>query len=235
MELTNMFRFSTVHICCLIVLALTSTSCAVSKPTPIPPLPGSETGFPLALDNTWVFQATRYEGFNPSEIMTTTLVITETVVEVKSTSSYLVAKIHRDESAETPVVVPPSMQDIPPRPATSSDYWFVVSGNRIYRQERNLDLSSLYDTAKLELVLPLKVGEKWNLFDGGILREVVKVDTVTVPAGRFNNCFFFEDGWAGSTAETWFCPNVGIVDEKMDHHGTPVGWHQVLTRYQLKK
>ena len=230
-----MFRFFTVHVYCLIVLALISASCAVSKPTPIPTLPSPVNDLPLAVGNTWVFQVTRYEGFNPREIMTATLVITETVVEVKSTESYFVAKIHRDESAETPVVVPPSMRDIPPRPATSSDHWFVVGENRIYLQEKNLDVSNLYDTAKLELVLPLKVGEKWNLFDGGIVREIVKVDTVVVPAGRFDNCFFFEDAWATDIATTCFCPNVGFVDEKMDHRGTPIGWHRVLTKYQLKK
>jgi hypothetical protein len=231
-----MFRFSTVYIYCLIVLALVSASCAVSKPTPIPPLPSSETDFPLALGNTWVFQATRYEGVPITEIITTTLVITETVVEVKSTSSYFIAQIHREESAEMPVGnVPPSWQGVPLRPATSSEYWLVVSGNRVYRQERNLDPSTLYDTAELELVFPLQVGEKWNLFDGGILRKVVKVDTVAVPAGRFNNCFLFEDAWASDTAQTWFCPNVGIIEEKMDHHGTPMGWHSVLTRYELKR
>lgn len=205
------------------------------SPSPIPTLPTPVNDLPLAVGNTWVFQVTRYEGFNPSEIMTATLVVTETVVEVRSTASYFAAKIHRDESAETPVVVPPSMRDTPPRPAQSSDYWLLVGENRIYRQEKNLDPSNLYDTAKLELVFPLKVGEKWNLYNGGIVREIVKVDTVVVPAGRFNNCFFFEDGWATSTATTWFCPNVGFVEEKMDHRGTPVGWHQVLTKHQLKK
>ena len=242
-----MFRFFTVHVYCLIVLALISASCAVSKPTPIPTLPSPEIDFPLALNNTWVFQATRYEGVPITEILTTTLVITETVVEVKSTSSYFVAKIHRDESAEMPVGdVPPSRQGIPLRPATSSEYWLVVSGNRIYRQERNLDLSNLSSTALLEFVFPLKLGEKWYVSDekaklhptyddDWMLRKVTKVDTVVVPAGRFDNCFFLAEVWAGTTFETWFCPNVGIVDAKSDHHGTPMGWHQVLTRYQLKK
>jgi hypothetical protein len=95
-------------------------------------------------------------------------------------------------------------------------------------------------------VFPLELGEKWYVSDekaklhptyddDWMLRKVTKVDTVVVPAGRFDNCFFLAEEWAGTTFETWFCPNVGIVDAKSDHHGTPMGWHQVLTRYQLKK
>lgn len=243
-----MFRFSAgVCICSLIVLALIGASCAASKPTPIPPLPSPETDFPLALNNSWVFQATRYQGVPITEIITTTRVVTETVVDVKSVSSYFVAKIHRDESAEMPVGdVPPSWQGVPLRPATSSDYWLVVSGDRMYRQERGLDLANLSRTALLEFVFPLKVGGKWYVSDekaklnptyadDWMLRKVTKVDTVVVPAGRFNSCFFLEEEWAGTTFETWFCPNVGIVEKKSDHHGTLEGYRQALVRYQLKK
>ncbi len=232
----------------------TATASPTATPTPeptataspaAPPSPGPEIDFPLALDNTWVFQFTRYEGVPINEILTTTLVVTETVVEVKNISSYLVAKIHREESAEIPVGEVPPRRGAPLRPATSSDYWLVVSGNRMYRQERELDLSSL-STALLEFVFPVKLGEKWyqsdekaklypTYADDGMLRKVTKVGTVVVPAGEFNNCFFLVEVWAGTTFETWFCPNVGVVDRKVDHHGTPGGFRQVLIRYQLNK
>ena|GEM_PF-1361310 len=219
---------------------------ATASPAAAPPSPGPEIAFPLALDNTWVFQFTRHEGVPITEIITTTLVVTETVVELKDISSYLVAKIHREESAEIPVGdVPPSWQGVPSGPATSSEYWLVVSGNRMYHQERNLDLSGL-STALLEFVFPVKLGEKWyqsdekaklnpTYADGWMLRKVTKVGTVVVPAGEFNNCFFLEEVWAGTTFETWFCPNMGVVDRKGDHHGTPGGFRQVLIRYQLNK
>jgi hypothetical protein len=84
---------------------------------------------------------------------------------VKNTAPYFVAKIRRDEGAEKAVDVPKSMPGTLLRPATSSDYWLVVSGNRIYRQERILDLTNLSSTAMLQLALPLKVGEKWYLSD----------------------------------------------------------------------
>ncbi len=218
---------------------------ATASPT-APPLPSPPKDFPLALNNTWVFQATRYEGVPITEILTTTRVITETVVEVKNTSSFIIATIHREESAEIGTVVPPSWRGVPLRPATSSDYWLVVSGNRLYRQESSLDLANLSSTALLDFVFPLKLGAQWyqsdekaklnpTYADDWMLRKVTKVGTVVVPAGRLNNCFFLEEVWAGTTYEMWFCPNVGIVDRKVDHHGTPEGYHQVLINYQLKE
>ncbi|MDD3829221.1 MAG: hypothetical protein PHY79_24890, partial [Anaerolineae bacterium] len=210
------------------------------------PSPSPDIDFPLELNNTWVFQLTRYEGVPIDEIVTTTLIVTKTVVEVNNTSSYLMAKIHQEESAEIPVgEVPPSWQGVPLRPATSSEYWLVVSGNRMYRQERNLDLPSL-STALLEFVFPVKLGNKWyrseekaelnpTYADDWMLREVTKVGTVVVPAGEFNSCSFLEETWAGTTFETWFCPGVGVVDWKGDHHGTPGGFRQILIRYQLHK
>lgn len=200
---------------------------------------------PLAVNNAWVFQTTRYEGVPITEIMSSTLVISETVVEVKSISPYLIATIRREEGVETPIVVPPSKHNEPPRPATSSIYWLVVSENRIYRQEKNLDLPSLGSTASLALVTPLNVGDKWylsdekaklypNLDNEGMLRRVSRVGSVTVPAGKFENCFFLTEDTGGNATETWFCPHVGFVEQKSDHRGTPMGWHQVLIRYFLK-
>lgn len=232
---------------------LATATSATPTPEPIaatsstaPPSPSPEIDFPLALDNKWVFQFTRYEGVPITEIITTTRVVTETVVEIENISSHFVAKIHREESAEIPVGdVPPSWQGVPLRPATSSEHWLVVSGNRMYRQERNLDLSSL-STALLEFVFPVKLGEKWyqsdekaklnpTYADDWMLRKVTKVGTVVVPAGEFSHCFFLEETWGGATFETWFCPSVGVVDRKGDHHGTPGGFRQVLIRYQLNK
>lgn len=192
-----------------------------------------ETDFPLALSNTWVFQVTRYEGFGPSEIVTTTLVITETVVEVKRAFTYFVARIRRDEGDEKLVAVSPSMPGISPRPSTSSEYWLIVSGNRVYRQENNLDLSNL-DKALLKFAFPLRIGATWYQVDNALPRQVRKADKVIVPAGHFDNCFLLQEKWVDATLEEWFCPKVGIVDQKSDHNGRPEGFHQVLLRYQLK-
>lgn len=216
----------------------TATVSPIAPPTAIPKI-----DFPLALNDNWVFQSTRYQGYPIPEIMTATLIITETVVYVENISPYFVAEIHQDQGAETPVSIPKGMESIL-RPATSGEYWLIVNGSRLYRQENKLDLSKLNE-ALIELVFPLRPGAMWyqtdekaqlnpTFADNWMLRKVTKVDTVVVPAGRFNDCFLLEEEWAGTTFATWFCPNVGIVDRKVDHQGTPEGYHQVLVKHQLK-
>ncbi|HXF68165.1 MAG TPA: hypothetical protein VNK89_00015 [Thermoflexus sp.] len=229
--------------------AVPPSATPASKPTEtaspiVSSRPDPEITFPLALGNTWVFQLTRYEGVPTTDILTTTQVVTETIVEIQNVTSYLVAKIHREEGPEQPVgEIPPSRQGVPLKPAFSSDVWLVVSGNRIYRQEGKLDLSDLR-TALVELVFPIRLGAKWyrsdekaalnpTYADDWMLVKVTQVGSVVVPAGEFPNCFLLEEVWAGLTAETWFCPNVGVVSKKADHHGTPSGFRQVLLRYSL--
>ena len=67
-----------------------------------------------------------------------------------------------------------------------------------------------------------------------MLRTVTRVGAAVVPAGTFDNCFLLTEEWAGTSFETWFCPHVGIVDRKVDHHGTPEGYRQILVRYHLE-
>ncbi len=216
-----------------------------SRTPTIDPTLNLQREFPLALSNTWVYQSTRYEAVPITEFITTTHVITETVVEVKSTYSYFAAKIHRDESAETPVFIAKSRQGEPLRPATSTEYWLVVMGNQIFRQEGNLGQPNLGKTDSRELLFPLRPGNQWYLYEAkdpgvpggvsGLFRQVLKAGTVEVPAGSFDNCFFLKDDWATNVVGNWFCPGVGWVELKDDHSGTPYGSHDVLLRYHLSR
>jgi hypothetical protein len=180
-----------------------------------------------------------------TDIITTTIVATETIAEMKSVSGVLTARVHREESAEQPVdKVPVSWQGVALRSATSIDYWLIVSGNRVYRQDNRLDSSNL-DGALLEFMFPLRIGDEWYISDAKarlvptpipddfLLRQVKQVGDVVVPAGHFNNCFLMQEKWAGTSFATWFCPQVGIVDRRVDHQGTPEGFHEVLVKYQL--
>jgi hypothetical protein len=177
--------------------------------------------------------------------MTATRTVTETIVDLQINSTHLAANVYREESAEEPVVVPESMQDFSVLyPANSSKYWLVFSDNRVYRQEGDLDLDSLHDTGTLEFVFPLQLGEKWYLTNAmaelnpdksvdSMLRKVVHVNTVTIPAGSFEDCFLLAEVIGGTTFEQWFCPGVGLVDKRSDHHGTPYGAREVLVQYDL--
>lgn len=228
----------------LLLLAVICTSCTKPMSTQSTSLPSPAVDLPLELNSTWVYQATRYTGFNPSEIMTATHIVTETIVDLQITSTHLAAKVYREGSAEEPVYVPESMQNVSVYPANPSKYRLVFSDNHVYRQEGNLDLHGLYNTGTLEFVFPLQLGEKWYLTNAmaelnpdkrvdSMLRKVVQVGTVTVPAGSFEDCFLLAEVIGGTTYEKWFCPGVGLVDQRSDHHGTPYGSREVLVRYDL--
>ncbi|MBI5879634.1 MAG: hypothetical protein HZB53_18445 [Chloroflexi bacterium] len=201
--------------------------------------------FRLSVGSFRVYQVTRYQAYPIPETMTVTRVVTDTVVNVETIAPYVVATIHRSEHAETAVAVPASMLDIL-MPAGSRNYWLIAKGNRLYRQDNKLDLSAL-DEALLELVFPLTLGAQWYQSDllaksnptpradAYMLRKVTDVGAVTVPAGHFDSCYFLQEEWAGTTFENWYCPAVGWVDRKADHHGTPEGWREVLIHYQMNR
>ncbi|HZQ07869.1 MAG TPA: hypothetical protein VFD70_14895 [Anaerolineae bacterium] len=237
----------------LIFILFGLIGCASTAPLSIPvpasspaaaPTPAdlSQNIFPLALNNMWVYQVTRYDGFNPRDILTATLVMTETVTEIKTDTNFFAAKIRHEESADVPIYVPPNMQNML-QPGSASEYWLIAQGNRIYREEETPDLARMTDRDSLEFVFPLAANEQWVWLPArlptdsnpdGVMRDVLKVGTVQVPAGRFDNCYQIQDGWVTNTVINWFCPGVGWVERKGDHNGTPVGMHAVLVKFMIE-
>ncbi len=212
-----------------------------STPPPTASLTIPRPDYPLAFGNTWVYESTRYEGFNATDIMTATSTITETAVEIQTDPTYFAAKIRQEASPETPIAGLPDLQDLA-RPASTTEYWLIVTGDRLYRQDKQPDLSNLQSTDALELVFPLKPDTKWvwlparlptDVGTDGVYRQIQSIESVQVPAGRFDNCFLIQNGWVTDTSSGWFCPGVGWVEQKTDHNGTPFGGHRVLLRYQL--
>ncbi len=237
-----MFKLFALCLGCLLVLGLVSAAWAVSTPTG---QPGPLADYPLKPGNTWTYLVGRYDGFNPSKIATSTYVMTETVTAVTTTLSYYVATVRQEPSPEFPIYIPESMQELPHGAPTPEEYWLIVDGNRVYRQRLGLDLSNLEVKGALDLVFPLFVEAKWYESDDmaklspdfnnkSMLHEVVQAGEVVVPAGKFENCYFLTETIGGSTMEDWFCPGIGYVDRKNDHHGTPFGGRQVLTQYHLE-
>lgn len=199
--------------------------------------------YPLGLGNVWVYQDTRYDALPITEYITATHIITETVVDIHHAPSFFAAKIRRDESGETPLFVAPSRHGEVQRPPASTEYWLVLMGNQLFRQEKNVGRPDLRKSDSRELVSPLQAGAQWYLYEakdptapdgvGGVLRRAVEENTVQVPAGRFDNCFMLKDDWATDTVYGWFCPGVGWVEKKSDHNGTPFGSHSVLLGYHV--
>ncbi|MDF1512897.1 MAG: hypothetical protein P1S60_03700 [Anaerolineae bacterium] len=222
-----------------IVLLLTSCTLVIQKPTAQPDNTSSD--LPLSVGNKWVYQHTRYTGFNASEIMTFTCTITETVVNVASLDSLITVKIQREVSAEQ--LVSEDVQAAKPDlTASSQNYWLVIDTNRIYRTDFTPDLPHIQDTGELELAFPLQVGKKWYLNQAmadrnpdmavdSMLRKVVMKRQLDLSIGRSEGCYALQEIVGGSTFEKWFCPGIGWVDRRSDHSGTPYGEHEVLVAF----
>jgi hypothetical protein len=193
---------------------------------------------PLNVGNYWVFRATRYDGFNPNDMMTATLTMTDSIASVETKDGLLIATVQSERSAETlakvrgTYPVTGSLQ-----PATTETYWMIVDGNRVLRQDDKLDLSDLQSRALVEFVFPISLNSQWSMYsaeDAPLNRKVTKVGPIAVPAGTFTDCLYLEGVMGGMTLEDWFCPGIGIVWHNADHHGTPYGNKRELVSYRAK-
>ncbi len=238
-----MLKLFTLSAPCLLMLGLLGAACAAPTPSR-PPTPPAD--YPLKPGNTWTYLVGRYNGFNPSQIATSTYVMTETVTAVTTISNYSVATIRQDPSLEFPIYIPETMKELAHGPPTAEQYWLIADGNRLYRQWISLDIPNLHREGALDFVFPLELGAKWHesnemakvdpdFKNKSMLHEVVKTGTVVVPAGKFENCFLLTETIGGSTMEDWFCPGIGYVDRKNEHHGTPFGGRQILIRYHVEQ
>ena len=220
------------------------SSQALSTSTALPDaLASSVQSLPLQKGNQWVYRVTFY-----STGITTTLLVTDTIVETTESSGYAVAKVRREEKVKSVLGIPKTGNggtNSASGRGTSEYYWWVVSGKKAYRQKNHLDLSHL-DEALIELEFPLKVGDEWYLTeerarfgtsspDGSMLRRVVEDGEVSVPAGRFGRCSLLRDEWGDATQYAWFCPGVGFVKRTVKAHGPEEGRIQELVRYRLRQ
>ena len=194
---------------------------------------------PLNVGNYWAYRVIRYDGFNPNDIMTATLTMTDTIANVEIQNEFFVATVQSERSTETLVEVRGSYPVTDSlQPATTQTYWLIVDNNRVLRQDDKLDFSDLESRVSVEFVFPLERNNEWSMFntkDAPLNREIIKVGSITVPAGTFTDCFYIGgDAYAGTTFEKWFCPGIGIVWENFIHHGTPYGSKRELIRYSVK-
>lgn len=193
---------------------------------------------PLSVGNQWVYRVTRYDGFNPNDIITATFTITDTITSVETRDGFFVATVQSEHSAETLVEVRgnyPVTDSL--QPAATETYWLIVDGNRVLRQDDNLNLSDLQSQVFVQFVFPISLDSQWSMYnvkDAPLNRKVTRVGSITVPAGTFSGCFYLEGVIGGTTFEDWFCPGIGVVWSNTEHHGTPYGSRQELISYRVK-
>lgn len=209
------------------------TSAPTMAVTPSIPLTISENNksvsdFPLTLGNTWVYSSTRYEGHKGPGLMTATYIITKRVIKTQASPPYTVARMGREEKLLTASAQWGGGE-------WEHDYWRIISGTHIYRQEFNLNLSD-QETFQLEYLFPLSTTKSWcpaeSIPEKDCIalgkRTVIKSLPRTVPAGDFETCYEIIEDFNTGTYSQWFCPGIGIVEEKSDHGGFPFGFRNVL-------
>ena len=120
---------------------------------------------PLKVGNYWAYRVTRYDGFNPNDIMTATLTMTDTITSVEIKDGFFVATVQSERSAETLVEV---RGDYPVtdalHPATTETYWLIVDDNRVLRQDDKLNLSDLQSRVHVEFVFPISLNSQWSMY-----------------------------------------------------------------------
>ena len=193
---------------------------------------------PLNVGNSWVYRVTRYDGFNPNDMMTATFTMTDTITDVEIKDGFLVATIQSERTAESLVKVQgnyPVAESL--QPASTVTYWLIVDGNRVLRQDNNLNISDLENEALVQFVFPIRLDSQQSMSndnDAPLNQKVTKMGSVTIPTGIFDGCFYREGSLGGMNFEDWFCPGIGVVWSKAEHHGTPYGNTRELISYKIQ-
>ncbi len=193
---------------------------------------------PLSVGNSWVYRVTRYDGFNPNDIMTATFTMTDTITNVEIKDGFFVATVQSDHTAETLVEVQgnyPVTDSL--QPAITETYWLIADGNRVLQQDDKLNLSDLQSQVLVQFVFPISLNSQWSMYnvkDAPLNRKVTKIGSITVPVGTFTDCYYLEGVIGGMTFEDWFCPGIGVVWSNDEHHGTPYGNKRELVSYKIR-
>jgi hypothetical protein len=200
--------------------------------------------FPMAPGTTWVYAYTPYQPrpSDPTQIVTATYRMTETVVVTETNPPYLFVKIQRETSLAS--AIPLTSTTLP-----GDAFGYVISGTKVYQENRAVDpLTFDPDHAHLAYIFPLEDGKQWcpirfdlkNPADptdvhceANGLKTVTALDAYQTPAGRFTDCYEITEAYLSGGVTRWFCNGVGVVATKYDHGGTRFGFEKTLIDYSL--
>lgn len=219
-------------VCLVFVVAILNACSGQTRKTP---------EFPLKKGTTWIYLYNTYEqAADPSQLIGATHQLTESVVDVKLISSYLVAHVVRDFRL---VVADRNWTgDFSSQP---KEFWYVVNDQQIFQSYQPPDDANI-NTSQLPLAytFPLTVNKSWCLTplestatteimgcDSVGRREVTNQSSYETPAGNFDDCFDLTDYYNGGNILQKFCNGIGVVYMKFDHAGTRFGFEQTLIDY----
>ena len=110
---------------------------------------------------------------------------------------------------------------------------YVAQNGRVYKVPGDRDPMEFVATegqsfgASRILVWPLSIGQKWGppeflaREDGRYyIWRVEAQESVTTPAGKFDDCYRLAFDWTDSRQLAWFCPGTGFVRWETHHQGS---------------
>jgi len=216
-------------------LATTLTIPPLTTPTFVPPTsPLSE--LPLNAGNYWVYSSQVYGGSVPTDVITSTYRITDTILETYTSQHYFAAKLHRDLQFISGGSSDGFIGSLQP-----GDYWYIVSDTSVYQQIHELDLSQV-ESSWLEYVFPLSGKPCWfpnpddrKQFDPHACNRgpdgPLVLDT---SVGKLEDCYEILTIYLSGGTLAWFCSGIGVVRAKYDHHGSPFGYEEVLVDFSIQ-
>ena len=200
--------------------------------------------FPLHQGTTWVYSYEAYDSSpsDPTQITKASYHLTETIVEVETISTYLVAHIKREYE-----LIKADNDWIGDLSSQPNEFWYVVNNNRVLQSNQPLDFDSVQlDELLFDYEFPLSVEKSWCLLPHNPKdsQEIVGCNFIgkrvvtnqghyELPAGTFNDCYDMVDYFNGGNIFHTFCNSVGIVSIKFDHAGTRFGFEQILIDYSI--
>jgi hypothetical protein len=213
------------------VLLLSFTVGCSSQRTAIP------AEFPLEKGTTWVYSYEAYEqAADPSQVVKAAYQLTETVVDVKSVSLYLVAHVKRDLQLVT--ADPGWTGDFS---VQQEEFWYTVIDRQVFRSDQQ-PYDTTINTQELGLVydFPLSVEKSWCLLqppDSVTKCEFIgkrvasSLSSYETQTESFDDCYNLIDYFNNGNFFQTFCNGVGVVHLKFDHAGTRFGFEQTLISY----
>jgi hypothetical protein len=205
------------------------------RPTPIPPTatPTAEpirsplADFPFNLGNEWIYSYEASWDGGQAEFQ-----VSLEVMETQEQGSQFAAKIGvtallLSGSTDAPFMLP-----------ASTDFWYVVDGGNVYRENETLSFPTA-DNFGLEYVFPLQ--GSWCPQHVERLQSNCNNDRVVfegpeskeTPAGQIPDCYLLVTHYTSGPTLQWYCLGTGIVAEEYHHNGTQFDSKSVLTEYTL--
>ena len=192
--------------------------------------------FPLQVGNSWVYA---YQAYSGDEKATWQEV--DTIIDERQSGMLRAVEVQQEISQVEKTPVDAGI-NIP----QSVNYWYILSGNKLYRQWRDLDWTKI-ESSSLELVWPFPAQGCWFPDPEQRSNPALRVEpdfpgcrsaqgpvTLQLLTGRVDHCYHLKTPYNDGALFEDFCEQVGFVGGKYDHAGTPFGDSWQLTAYSLQ-